>query len=198
MASWLSQWLKYTKEAHQYGRTYALACRRQAVKGFQALSVAQALAVLQLAEQSADRILKQKSHRTNADAQRKAVRVELCAPRRARSKKTAGERVVPATSLPNGASPRTARVQQRALDLERKVAQQEEELNELRRPTSRAGVANAMVAMLLAEAKGNTFPADEWASKRRRLLLCLGPGKLVARSCAVDFVKALEGHALWT
>ena len=141
--------------------------------------------------------MKQKSHRPNADAQRKAVRVELCALRRALAKKVAGERVVPATPLPNAAPPRPARVQKRALELERKLAQQEKELNELRALTSRAGVVNAMVTMLLTEAKGSNLSADEWVSKRRRLLLCLHPDKLVARRCGEDLVKALQNHALW-
>ena len=142
--------------------------------------------------------MKQKSHRTNADAQRKAVRVELCALRRALAKKVAGERVVPVTSLPDGAPPRPARVQKRTLDLERKVAQQEKELNELRRLTGRDGVINAVADMLLTEAKGSNISPEEWSSKRRRLLLCLHPGKLIARGSAEDLVEAIPNHALWT
>ena len=99
--------------------------------------------------------------------------------------------------LPNGGGPRPAHVLKRALDLERKVAQQEKELNDLRRLTSRTGIVNAMVAMPLTEAKGSNISPEEWSSKKRRLLLCLHPDKLVARSCAEDMVKALQNHALW-
>ena len=86
-------------DAHQYGRAYAQACRRQAIKGFEALSVAQALVIVQAAEQAVERILKQQRLRANAEGQRRAARVELCALRRALAKRVGAERVVPAPPL---------------------------------------------------------------------------------------------------
>ena len=95
----------------------------------------------------------------HGDGQRRAARVELCALRRALAKKVGAERVVLAPPLPNAAPPRPARVQKRTLELERKLAQQAWELDRLRALTSRAGVVNAMVAMLLTEAKAaNIWP----------------------------------------
>ena len=106
--------------------------------------------------------------------------------------------MVLAPPLPNAAPPRPARVQKRTLELERKLAQQAWELDRLRALTSRAGVVNAVAAMLLTEAKAANISPEEWSSKKRRLLLCLHPDKLVARSCAEDLVKALQNQALWT
>ncbi len=88
-------------------------------------------------------------------------------------------------------------IEKRAVALERRVAQQEEELHQLRWLTSRTGIVNAMVGMLLVEAKDGNKSREDWASTKRRLLLCLHPDKLVAKGCAEDLVKALQNHVLW-
>ena len=207
------------------------------------LSMDRALSIVKAAEQSAEQILKQKRWRSaNAAGQCKAVRVELCSLRRAFSKKVGGIDGIALTKPPladnQPASPPAA-AEKRAIDvLQRKLAEQETELRQLRRLTCRQGIVDAMVAcflgtrvarmtapngnalhsdtgfwaqsdqpvvhgkartvgLILAEARSCTDSQD-WASKKRRLMLTFHPDKLaVAASVAEDLVKSMQNHVLW-
>ena len=165
--------------ADQYGTAYAKACRRLAVKELNLLSIDQALAILKGAEESAKRILKQKRCRsTSAEGQCKAVRAELCALRRAFSKKVGVSEGIALQKPCVADSPQTpVSTEKRATELQRKVDEQEVELRQLRQLTCRQGIVDAIVAC---------FP---WARMARMTM----PKRGAHHSCAALRV----GMATW-